>query len=212
MIRAYNELYLSDARRLLANSFDYSVYSLGIPIEQYYKMFIKSDLATRFEKGDPFILAGKSGIELALLVIEKNTGVYEYKEQQYSDGKSPEYWAGWALAYYQWYSGISFRVLDKTVPITMVIDMYPKYHEMDIMQFADRIDDIRMAARLDSYLKKCREACGYTQSELSELTGIPLRTLQHYEQGTKSLDRANAIYILALSNALSCSPAELIGS
>ena len=80
MIRAYNELYLSDARRLLANSFDYSVYSLGIPIEQYYKMFIKSDLATRFEKGDPFILAGKSGIELALLVIEKNTGVYEYKE------------------------------------------------------------------------------------------------------------------------------------
>ena len=80
------------------------------------------------------------------------------------------------------------------------------------MQFADRIDDIRMAARLDSYLKKCREACGYTQSELSELTGIPLRTLQHYEQGTKSLDRANAIYILALSNVLSCSPAELIGS
>ena len=210
MIHAYNDVYLSDARRNLANSLDYAVHTLGYSLEEYYRMFVQSDVAYRFAKGDPFYISGRSGIELALLVVEKNTGSYAYKERVYGRGKSKEYWTGWAIAYYQWYSGCDFLRLEREVPISTVFLMYDKYHEMDINHFVKRMDELRQAARAMSYLKLLREKTGYSQSELSKVTDIPLKTLQHYEQGDKDLAKANVEYVLRLSKALSCPVEELI--
>ena len=56
--------------------------------------------------------------------------------------KTPEFWAGWALAYYQWHSGRSFMDILSAVPFSEIIRMYPVYHEMDIRQFIDRMDDL----------------------------------------------------------------------
>ncbi len=120
MIRAYSELYLSDARRSLANSLDYAVYTLGCSLSDYYDLFVNSDIATRFEKGDPFIISGHSGIELALMVISREWKEPGYRERIYHTGKSPEYWAGWALAFYQWYSACSFSTMNReTSPCPM---------------------------------------------------------------------------------------------
>ena len=210
MIRAYSELYLKDARRCLANSLDYAVHTLGYDLVEFYGMFIRSDLATRFERGDPFIVAGKSGIELTMMIAEKYKGECEYIPRLYHDGKSREYWVGWVLAFYQWYSSCTFRMLDEEVRISTILNMYDKYHEMDIMHFVDRINEMRQGTRLNSYLKKYRELRGYSQSELADLAGIPLKTLQHYEQGDKSLARANATYILSLARVLDCKPEILI--
>lgn len=192
MIRAYSELYLSNARKRLANSFDYAVYTLGYTLEDYYDMFLKSGIASRFERGEPHYVTGMSGIELALRVTKICTGEYVPKDRIYSDGKSPEYWAGWALAYYQWYSACTFAGLQAEVPIGSILRMYDKYHEMDIMHFTDRINELRQANRLHTYLRMYRERCGFSQSELAELTGIPVRTIQQYEQRQKSIDRASA--------------------
>ena len=210
MIRAYSELYLPDARRSLANCFDYAANTKHIPLDRFIMMFAGSDIASRFEKGDPFVISGRSGIELALLIIEKATGKYDYTERTGSVNKSREYWVGWALAFYQWYSGVSFRKINDVVPVAVILDMYDKYHEMDIMQFTDRMNELRAGTRLGSYLKKYREQKGFSQSELAHLTDIPLRTLQHYEQGTKSLERANVSYLVALSKALDCEIPELL--
>lgn len=48
----------------------------------------------------------------------------------------------WYLAYYQWYTGKSFRIIQKEVPIERIRDMYNPYHEMDISQSVDRIIEI----------------------------------------------------------------------
>ena len=215
MIRAYDRLYLNDARSRLANCLDYAVNTLGYGIEEFYRLFLQSDLCDRFEKGDPFIVSGKSGIELALLVVEKTIGIdaaeAKYRDKALPDGRSREYWCGWAMAFYQWYTSCSLRKLEETVPISAVMRMYDKYHEMDILHFVERIDHLRsQKARLVSYLKKLREERGYSQRELAEATGIPLKTLQHYEQGSKSLARANALYVLRLAAVLGCSPADLL--
>ena len=210
MIHAYNDVYLSDARRTLANSLDYAVHTLGYTLEEYYQMFVHSDVAYRFANGDPFYISGRSGIELALLVVEKNTGRYEYKERLYGPGKSKEYWTGWAIAYYQWHCGCDFLRLEKEIPISTVFLMYDKYHEMDINHFVNRMDELRQAVRARSYLKLLREKMGYSQSELSKLTDIPLKTLQHYEQGDKDLSKANVGYVLRLSKVLECDIEEMI--
>ncbi|MCR5417341.1 MAG: helix-turn-helix transcriptional regulator [Lachnospiraceae bacterium] len=211
MIPAYSKLYLTDARKQLANSLDYAVHTLNLDLTQYYNTFVNSDICARFEKGDPFLVSGKSGIELALMVAARDNAKIKPMKRVYHDGKTPEYWAGWAIAYYQWYNACSLRILDQEVPIAKILKMYDKYHEMDISHFVTRIDEMRQAARCMTYLKKYRELRGYSQSELAELSGIPLKTLQHYEQGDKSLAKANAAYVITLARLLDCAPEILIG-
>ena len=211
MIRAYDEMYLRNARSVLADCMDYATHTEEYEPALFYNMFIKSDIARKYEKGDPFIVSGMSGVELALRIIEKHTGRYEPGNRVYHSGRSREYWAGWAVAYYQWYSACNLMRLEEQVPFDSILLMYDKYHEMDIRQFVDRIEEIRMAGRLNSYLKMYRERMGLSQSELANIADIPLKTLQHYEQGTKSLAKANASYVLSLARILGCRADELTG-
>ena len=210
MIHAYNDMYLSDARRVLAGSFDHAVYTFGTELSEYYHYFVKSDLADRFERGDPFVVSGRSGIELARDVIERMRGEEISFVPFYHDNRSPEYWVGWALAYYQWYTDCSLRLLDEEVPIEVVLTMYDKYHEMDIMQFADRIDEIFKEKYPFTRLKYKRLNCNLSQSELARNSGVALRQIQLFEQRQRNINNASAITLLKLSRTLSCKMEELI--
>ena len=57
--------------------------------------------------------------------------------------KSPEYWTGWAVAYYQWYRNYKFQEIQSKVPVSEVVKMYI-LHEADVMKFVE-IMDTRMA-------------------------------------------------------------------
>jgi transcriptional regulator with XRE-family HTH domain len=49
-----------------------------------------------------------------------------------------------------------------------------------------------------------------TQNELAAQSGIPLRTIQQYEQRQKDINKAQAEYLILLSKALHCPLEELI--
>lgn len=49
-----------------------------------------------------------------------------------------------------------------------------------------------------------------TQSKLSELSGINVRMIQHYEQGVKDINKAQAITVYKLAEALGCNMSDLI--
>ena len=53
-------------------------------------------------------------------------------------------------------------------------------------------------------LHRLRKAAGLTQKELSELSGVNLRTLQQYEIGLKDINHASGAAINALALALRC--------
>lgn len=53
-------------------------------------------------------------------------------------------------------------------------------------------------------LKAWRQAKGLSQSQLAEKTGINLRTIQHYEQGSKNFDHARIDTIMRACVALDC--------
>ena len=74
MTRAYREIYLSKAQAALGDTFDYAVNACGIPGEDFVKLFITSTISRRMENGEPSVLAGKSGIELASDVMLETTG------------------------------------------------------------------------------------------------------------------------------------------
>ena len=59
-------------------------------------------------------------------------------------------------------------------------------------------------------LKEMRQAKGLSQSQFAEKTGINLRTVQHYEQGSKNFDHARIDTILKTCIVLNCKLEDIL--
>lgn len=59
-------------------------------------------------------------------------------------------------------------------------------------------------------LKAKRIDVGLTQSQLAERADMNVRTLQHYEQGSKNFDHARIDTILKVCLALECKMSDVI--
>ena len=68
--------------------------------------------------------------------------------------------------------------------------MYYLYHEMDITQFIDSMKRFYNRSEIEANLKCLRENRGISQSELSEISGVKLRSIQMYEQKINDIDKA----------------------
>lgn len=138
MTHAYGETYLNDAMNNLGDMFDYAICDLGYKPERFFPQFLASGVAERFGRGNPKYVAGLSGPELAIEVVYRMEGKRPTVEPSVGWGeKSPIFWAGWALAYYQWYTGDSFAYLaGKGLGFGRVLSLYPTLHEADITKFA----------------------------------------------------------------------------
>ena len=210
MIHAYNKVYLEKARTNLGRMLDYATYDLGYDPCEFFDLFINSGLAQPFGKGDSTLTVGMSGVELACRVLELTKHQVEFPRPEYKADRSPEYWAGWALAYYQWETAISFSQILEHTPLDVIIRMYSPYHEMDIRHFCDRMNELYRDAQQEINLKQLRKRAGLSQSELTEASGVPLRTIQQYEQRQKSINKAQAQYLIMLARALYCTVEDLI--
>ncbi len=210
MIHAYDEIYLGRAQKNLGEMLHFATYDLKWSLKKYYKAFISTGIAHSFEIGTPNFVVGKSGYELAYDVYYRLTGAECEIEPEYVFEKSPEYFAGWSLAYYSWYKNISFEHIDRIVPIDEIVGMYHPYHEMDVMQFVEAVDKRMDAYQMESRLKRLRMYARLTQKQLAEKAGVSQRMIEQYEQGRKSLDHASAVTIKLLSEALDCRMEELV--
>ena len=124
--------------------------------------------------------------------------------------RTPEYWAGWAVAYYQWRTALSFSRIAGAVPISDVVCMYHPFHEMDISCFCEEMDRLYRKANPDTALAQRRRNTGMTQKELSQSSGVSVRTIQQYEQRQKDINKAQAETLLRLSRSLFCNMEDLL--
>ena len=212
-IHAYPETYLSDAMNNLGDMLDYAVNDCGCVASDFFDRFIVSGIATLFEKGSPKIVAGLSGPELASEVAYRTQG--ERLTQASSDGldKSPEYWAGWILAYTQWYSGERFSDLKRGgLDISRVLSLYNPLHEADPSKFVAVAEDILQKNRENngSNLQRLRKLANMTQRELAEAAEVSLRMVQLYEQRRQDIRKAETASLLRLSGVLGCEVKDLL--
>jgi len=210
MIRAYDKVYLEKARTALGRMLDFAVYDLKYDLEEFFSLFIRSGLASRFETGDYALLVGMSGVELAYEVLEKSGIAHERVKPAYTTDRSEEFWTGWALAYYQWETALRFSEIVRHIPIRNILALYSPYHEMDIRQFVDQMNALYKAAKPETNLKHLRQKAGLSQRQLADLSSVPLRTIQQYEQRQKNINKAQAEYLLMLANALCCDVQDLM--
>lgn len=210
MTRAYQEIYLSKAQSVIGDAFDYAVNTCGIPGTDFVKLFIASSVSKRMENGEPAYLAGKSGIEIVREIVAETKGQELQIEPQEHFGRSKEYWIGWAIAYYQWYSGRKYSDIFKVLSFEDLQKMYYTLHEADITKFVDIVDSKIKEYFSETNLKRIRTAYGFTQAELAERSGVSLRSIQMYEQRNKNINKASADSMYSLAKALGCTMEDLI--
>ncbi|MGN0332994.1 MAG: helix-turn-helix domain-containing protein [Lachnospiraceae bacterium] len=210
MIHAYNEFYLNDAKQNLAEFFDYAISVCKFDADLFSKLFVQSGYADKFERGNPAIIAGMSGIELAKKVITYAYPNWGFPERVFSEERSNVYWAGWALAEYQWATGKRFKDIFSKISLAEIISMYRVYHEMDIGHFIEDMNKKYYAVEQETRLKTIRENRGISQNELAKLSGVKLRSIQMYEQKVNDIDKAQAGTVYKLSRVLGCTIEDLL--
>ena len=211
MKHSYPKIYLNDAQQNLAVMFDYALRTLKYDGDQFFLYFIQSEVAQKFGHANPKYIVGMSGIELCQNVLTKIGATRDFpSEPQIKQGK--EFWLGWVLAYYQWYSGLKFSDLQEYgLSPSEILSRYI-LHEADISKFVSTANKIilKNKAASPTRLQKLRKAQGLTQKELSELSGVSLRMIQLYEQRQNDINQASGQTINNLARALCCNFYEIM--
>lgn len=210
MTHAYSRSYLSNAKERLSAFFDYAINDCGMKPDWVTALFVNTGYAEQFQRGNPAYLAGMSGVELARDVILKAYDKKPLPQPSFNQERSPAYWAGWALAEYQWYTGRRFKDIFARVPLSEIMEMYPLYHEMDTSHFIEDMEERYKAAEGETKLKSIRENRGLSQTELAQQSGVKLRSIQMYEQRGNNIDKAQAQTLYKLSRVLGCDIEDLL--
>ena len=202
MIHAYNNDALPTIQGKLASMFELAVLIRKIPVDDFAARFTTSPVCHALETADPVFALGKSANELLGLILGEAPLSVET-----DSFASPEYWLGYTLAYMQWYFNKPYKVLIAAFPCSELLSYYFPYHEMDIRQ---SVDLFASRLKIESSLKRLRTAKHISQSQLSILSGIPLRNIKAYEQGKIDISKAQAETLYALSKTLNCTIEDLL--
>lgn len=211
MTPAYNGVYLADAETCLANAFDYAVYDCCVSGDVFAHVFVQSGLALQFERGNPCVVSGMSGREMACEALTQCGLLDEEPEPTYERGLSPEYWAGQMLAHYQWERGCRFVDVFARAPFSRVASLYHPLHEAGIDVFVEQFDQLLVESKPpQTNLARIRTLHRLSQSDLARVSGVGLKSIQAYEQRVNSLNKANGQTLSRLARVLDCSIESLL--
>lgn len=208
MMHAYDSIYLDKAAKVMGNLMHAAVVDQGFDGDVVLKQFVQSGIADEFERGNPRIIAGKSGAELLMDIQLETTGeIPKIIEVEHFD-RSDAYWSGWMLARYQWYSNRRFADILDVVHFDDFLALYPTMHEADPQKCYEVLE--MHFEHLPSKLKRVRKGCNLTQEELAARTGISLNTIRAYERRSKDINKAGIDILIRLANGLRCHVEELL--
>ena len=201
MIRAYNEIYLNDAIQTLAEMFSYVPNAKQADV--LFQHFVMSGIAYQFGRGNPRYINMPPQV-----LFEEVAGKKMPMIQPYSYGRSPEYWCGFVLAYYQWYTGLSFEQIGRRLPPSRIIAMYNPLHEASMEKFVEVANSI--VFQKETNLARYRKTANLSQRELAKYSQVSLRAIQLYEQRQLDINMAPVVKLFQLSRVLGCYIEDLL--
>lgn len=235
MMHAYDKVLLPYACDSLGRMIDYSAHSLRMDSSSMLDLFIASGTAGLFGRGDIHLITGMSGIELVYEVLERSGLTYDRIPPRHTMSLSNEYWAGYALAHAQWESGLSFDEITARLSVrdliadagrkrlalleSLPLDITDENKASEIRRFGEAfaaktaelvIGSDNDSAETDTALKRMRMLSGLSQSRLAKASGVPVRTIQQYEQRQKDINKAGYVQLSSLASALNCEPSSLL--
>ncbi|MBQ9068090.1 MAG: helix-turn-helix transcriptional regulator [Eggerthellaceae bacterium] len=209
-MNAYSEHYLDGAMDNLGEAFDYAADCCDIDLDLFLSMFIVSGFAARFEAGEPKVVAGISGTELAIEVLYESGMHLDFPPAKTEYSFSPEYWCGWILAYCQWKTARPFANIRRYMNMHDLLALYGPLHEAGEDRFMDAFYDRVRTADFPTRLQEQRKISGLTQRELADAAGVNLRTLQQYENRSKDINKAAGASLHNLARVLGVRMEDLL--
>ncbi len=209
-IRPYSESQLNSIMDKIGDAFDYAINDCKIAGAEFVKMFATSTVCKKIENGDVSCISGKSGIEIAVECVNEITGkeLNILPRERYES--TVEYWCGWAICYYQWWSSRKYASIFRAVPFDEILSLYPMLHEASKEKFAEIMNEKMQKAYLETNLKRIRTSYGCSQRELAEMSGVSLRCIQMYEQRNKDINKAHSEALYCLAKVLGCAMEDLL--
>lgn len=205
MIGAYDKNILEKSQRNLGSFIECGVNRFNMALKGLWNLFLSNERSILFSKGDYSVITAISGVELTFDI----TG-FSNENSIIVNKDSAEYWLGSFLAYAQWKMNVSFQLIEKYVPIDELLSLYHPFHELPIDKFVSFLIQAIKVRKGKSNLEIFRRKAKLSRSELSKKSHVPLRMIEHYEQGIKNINKANAKYIISLADALYVKPEELL--
>lgn len=209
-LNLFDGFYLEPMMEKLGAIFDICIRCNGIPGDQVAQAFVDSELAWQFEHQNPKYVAGLSGEELALILGER-TELNIVLPDEPLNGFTPQFWLGQMLAYFQAKTAWPYRRIFEYLDYDRLEGLFLRHGEDDPEFFCEYLKALLAQQPFQSRLKSLRKSARLTQQELAEKSAVSLRSLQQYEQGAKSLEKASAETVRKLSLVLGCSMEELLG-
>lgn len=213
----YAEDHLAIGMGTLGKAFEFSERALPGGIDRFYRLFVKSEVASSFSEGNGGPDIGVSGIELVLGICEETNARDKVLDELLQDPISLSRndfacarWIGQALARYQWDCGLSFRSIAMFLDVADLRRIYEECHEFDWGVVIDTIESVRRTRTRVTHLGQLRVASGLTQTALAAASGVSLRSIQQYEQRRKDINKAQAFSVYRLARVLGCQMEELV--
>ncbi len=125
----------------LGDFFDFAINTCHYDPAAVTKIFVDSGVAEEFGTGMPVYLVGRTGCEMFRDCLW-NLDMPDPPEQDamYYFDKSPEFWAGYVLAQYQWKKNIPFEEIFEKVPFSHIVESYSPLHEASFQKFEETMD------------------------------------------------------------------------
>ena len=172
-------------------------------VDYLFDQFVVCGIARQFERGNPRYINMPSHA-----LFYEIMGDRVVPKIPHGNGRTPEYWCGFVLAYYQWYTALSFEQIGRKLMPSQILGMYHPLHEASLDKFVDVANVIVFGG--DTNLARFRKDADISQSELSRRSGVSLRSIQLYEQRRLNINEAPSIKLYLLSRALNCYMEDLL--
>ena len=207
MTRAYGEDLVPYAKDTLGCALDYVVHSQKSDGQEFLNLFVISGIADEFGSGNPRFLCGMTGRELADSVYSACGKEYRRLDEEIHGDYSPEYWCGWILAYYQWFTGLPFKKILSVLTFDMLQKSYGVLHEADPSKAVDVFDG---SVRAETFLARMRKKRGLSQSALARAAHVSVRSIQLYEQRKNNIGNAQYNNLKDIAAALHCEIEDIL--
>lgn len=225
-VHPYDGVYLDQAMNTLGKAVDFSEACLPGGTRYFLEAFYGSEAAASFSPPSPRPDVGVSGIELVLRVCggPESGGLdalLQIASSLPQSGSHEKRWIGSAIVRYQWETGITFREIGTFLTLEdleserrSLISSGSGDNWERLCQDLEQLRSDRTVrgdlAETATHLAKLRAKAGLTQTQLSYLSGVSLRSIQQYEQRAKNINRAQSRSVLALAKTLGCAMEDLL--
>lgn len=142
MKHAYDDQYVDSAMDQVSELFEIATVIDHQNIDFFVENYFLPYAAPKIESCDPFFILGKSSLENYAAITGKTIRINSL------DCLSNEYWAGWVLAFTQWYFNRPFSDLISVIPASSLVKMYDPLHEASETQTARVFEEAILARDL----------------------------------------------------------------